>query len=228
MSHQLAELSATLRVQLPILFSFAVIRWTVWSSAACVCAPCVPRRLRRMVARARRLAMAMGTLLVACAVGFNPPPLLELCSDYSHQRGQGATALLAIAALFLSNRAVASALAISALKGVSDLSSAAVPLSLCAAYAASEVEGDVALYALFAVYTLGHALACHDNTEPSRTHATVLSTIFLLTHVTFRVWVAACGLPLRAWRAARRSRPVRAPRDPRRNVLQGVTAARRA
>ena len=159
---------------------------------------------------------------------FNPPPLLELCSDYSHQRGQGATALLAIAALFLSNRAVASALAISALKGVSDLSSAAVPLSLCAAYAASEVEGDVALYALFAVYTLGHALACHDNTEPSRTHATVLSTIFLLTHVTFRVWVAACGLPLRAWRAARRSRPVRAPRDPRRNVLQGVTAARRA
>lgn len=211
-SHQLAELSATLRAQLPILFSFAVIRWLVWSSAACVCAPCIPQWLWAVAERARRALMAAGTLSVFALAFADPPPLDQgVCADYAIQRAQGATALLSVAVLAMSNRVLASALAVSALKGVSDLTSASVPLALSAGYVACNVKGETLTYLLLLTYTLAHAVGCHSDLRPERTHATVLASICLSAHLATRAWLAVCCCPLRALRRPKLPPPPRPP-----------------
>ena len=208
----LTELSATLTAQMPILFSFVVFRGVAWASTACVFAPCVPARIAEAAVRVRRVAMAMGICAVLSVVGADPPPLTNVCAGYSAQRAQGATALLAVVVLMCSNRAVASALAISALKGVGDLMSAAVPLALCAAYAACGVRGETLALIIFTVYTLAHALACHDSKLSERTHATVLATIGLSSHLATSAGMALCRCCLTGpWRVRRALRSHPAP-----------------
>lgn len=204
---RLTELVATLNAQIPTLVAFAVLRWLAWSSAACTCALCVPASLTRLARRFRAILLASGTLLVTGFVGADPPEL-ECCSDYAAQRGQGATALLALVVLLTSNRPLALALALSALKGVGDLTSAAVPLAMCASYAACNVRGDAPTYVLVFIYTLTHAIHCYDLARSERTHATVLATIFVGWHLAVIVGAALFCCPLRALRAA--GRPSRA------------------
>jgi hypothetical protein len=203
---RLAELAATLRAQLPVLVSFVLLRWLVCASAACACTRCIPARLREMAATTQRHAMAAATLAAIAAVLVEPDPPTELCSDYASQRAQGAVALLALAVLLCSNRPLASALALSALKGVSDLSSTAVPLAVMAAHAAFVKGGEFITYLTFGVYTCVHAVHCHADARPERTHATVLATIVLGVQASAWVGAALCCCPFRALGRHRRLR----------------------
>lgn len=203
---RLAELASALNAQLPVMFSFAVLRWIVWSSTACVCAPFIPMRLKRALAQTRRTAMAGGTLLVVLAVA-QEPPAFETCAVYVYQRGQGCVALYAITVLVSSNRWLASGLAVAALRGVGDLSAAAVPLALVAGYAACDTKGEWPCYLLLIVYTLAHAVACHNNSHAEFTHSTVLATIVLALYAFARAWFACCCFPFRG--GLELSRPTR-------------------
>ena len=165
---RLIELSEALKAHLPVLFSFTVLRWLVWSSTACVCAPCIPRGWTDALTRWRRAAVALGTLLVFGVTARNPPAF-DVCASYAHQRGQGATALFAILVLIGSNRWLSTGLAVAALKGVADLSATSVPLALMAGHAAALTQNELLCYLLFTGYTSAHAAACHDP-RPHRTH----------------------------------------------------------
>ena len=221
---RLAELAAALRTQLPVLVSFVLLRWLVCASAACACAPCVPARLRAMAAAARRHAMAAATLAAIAAVLVEPDPPTELCSDYAAQRAQGVVALLALAVLLCSNRPLASALALSALKGVSDLSSTSVPLAVMAAHGAFVKRGELITYFTFGVYTLLHAVQCHTDAQPERTHSTILATLVLCAHLSTVAWLACCCCPFRS--LSRRS-AARAPRHATHSPPASVAATPR-
>lgn len=207
---RLAELSGALNANAPILFSCAAIRWLVGASAACLCTPWLPTRLRMVMARAHLWVLSLGSLYVIRLVAISPPRLTDVCAGYTDQHAQGAAALLAVVVLLSSDRMVASALALSALKAVGDLVSAAVPLSLCSAYAACYAQLDTLTLLTLSVYTLSHAVCCHDDARYEDTHATVLATISLYGHFCARLCAACCCYPLRALgrsKARRRSPP---------------------
>jgi hypothetical protein len=227
---RLIELSEALKAHLPVLFSFAVLRWLVWSLTACVCAPCIPTGLTDALSQWRRAVVALGILLV-CGFTARNPPAFDVCAGYAHQRGQGVTALFSIVVLIGSNRWLSTGLAVAALKGVADLSSTSVPLAVMAGHAVALTENELLCCLLFTGYTCAHAVACHDPNHAARTHSTVLATLVLCAHMGTKAWLACCCCPFRslsqrsAARAARHathSPPASAaatPRAKRRSML---------
>ena len=95
---RLIELSEALKAHLPVLFSFVILRWIVWSSTACVCTPCIPEAWLAALTRWRRAVIVLGTITVLSVVARNPPAF-NVCASYTHQQGQGVTALFAILVL---------------------------------------------------------------------------------------------------------------------------------
>lgn len=198
---QLSRLATTLNAQMPVLFSFTVLRWTIWSIGACALAPCVPERLKRGAALVRQYTLGTATLVLIALTAFDPPSI-DICVEYPVQRVQGMSALMSIVVLACSNRTIASAMAVSALKGVGDMASAAVPLALVASYAACDLEGETITYVLFTIYTLLHAVECYDDARSERTHATTLATIYLCMDLCVRGWMAVCCCRVRERRRA--------------------------
>jgi hypothetical protein len=174
-------------------------------SVVCVSASCLPTRIQWMVVQARLGLMVTGSLAVILQVYRNPPPDNQVCAEYADQRAQGSVALLAIAVLILSNRAAAFGIALSALMGVGDFASAAVPLSLCAAYVACNAQLEVLTLLLFSVYTLAHAIHCHNDARHESTHATVLATIVIWWHFSAKTFVACTACCVRPLRTLRRN-----------------------
>jgi len=134
------ELSAMLRMQLPILLSFAVIRYlmgagtTFWSKAL------VPRRFKPALAPlwealTNVLSCIYGTLLATALLctlmyhGAPTPPLV--CSEFKVVRVHGLTCAVGLLALFTSGDPLTLALALCIFKAVSDGSVMVLFLSLC-------------------------------------------------------------------------------------------------
>ena len=85
---RLAELAAALHAQMPVLFSFAVLRWTFWSTARCTFARCVPARIGEALHRARCLFLTSAILAMVFVVASEPPEI-SVCAEYAAQRAQG-------------------------------------------------------------------------------------------------------------------------------------------
>lgn len=142
MKSQLAELGALLDGQMPVLFSFVVLRWTAVRVLHGALRACVPRRLAPACAlagdwlrRVRAIFLLTGTFMLAYWSFWLPP--VDLCAEYGSVRVQGLNALLALAVLATCNSVTASAFALSALKAVAGTSSAALLLSPIAAMSAT-------------------------------------------------------------------------------------------
>lgn len=194
-SARLTELIANLKMQLPMLFLFAIVRWMVCLPVTRVCAWCVPKKWTTFAIQMRRTIVACGTLALVAIATTNPPEL-DICAKYAHQRVQGATALHALLVLLFSIHWLTASLAVCALKGVTELMAASIPLALIAGYTACELKQWKRWflpYVVFNAYTLTHSLICHNPNHSDSTHATVFATITLFTHLGTCACAALCG-----------------------------------
>lgn len=138
--HDLFALSAMLRMQLPVLFSVAVIRWVLGVMIGGVGGRLVRRHglsvepiaqgLRRT--RAASYAMGLGIMAAAWITERAQRGSMEhdLCGPYESVRVQGLACGVALATLFSNGNAAALAMALTALKAVADTASTA-PLLAC-------------------------------------------------------------------------------------------------
>ena len=178
-SLQLLEMNAALVHLLPSVFGFVVLRWPAWTAVARLVRVCAPRRVLDGVEEARDMLLCAGAMGVLALALHTPPTLM--CAPYDPQRVQGACGLLGLLCLALSNRLLASSLALSALMGVAHASFAALPLSGLAVAAAASVPYRIVLYVIVLLYTLTHAIYCHSEQNPERTYGAVLGAVTLGT-----------------------------------------------
>tara|TARA_Y100000768_G_scaffold374923_1_gene345185 strand:- start:3692 stop:4291 length:600 start_codon:yes stop_codon:yes gene_type:complete len=142
----------------------------------------------------RRVIVACATVAFVAIVTTNPPEL-DICAKYAHQRVQGATALYALVVFLFSVHWLTASLAVCALKGVTDLVAASIPLALISGYTACELKQWKQWflpYAAFNLYTLTHSLMCHNPNRSDATHATVFATITLFTYLGTCLCAALC------------------------------------
>lgn len=183
-STRLDELARQLDAQLPILFSFIILR-----SILCACGICIVRKLLRfravaiavaifdIVERMRNIGLVAITLLILFFTSSAPPT--SVCAHYSATRVQGACAFLALAVLITTNRVLSSGIAISALKAVSVFSTAALPLSLSCVVATTNPYFTLFYFLSVGSGMLGYSVMCHDENETSKTHGAVLYVLFI-------------------------------------------------
>jgi len=194
-SARLTELISHLKMHIPMLLLFAIVRWAVCLPVMCACDWCIPKKWRLFVITARRTIVMCGTLALVAIVATNPPEL-DICAKCAHQQVQGATTLYALLVLLFSVHWLTASLAVCVLKGVTDLVAASMPLALIVGYSACDLrkwKRWVLPYVVFISYTLTHSLACHNPNHPESTHATVFATITLFTYLGTCAFSALCG-----------------------------------
>jgi len=206
MKSQLAELGALLDMQIPVLFSFVVLRWTAVRAFHGCLRTFVPRRLAPACALAGKWARQARTTFLMTGMfalaywSFMLPPT-DICAEYSSVRVQGINALVALAVLSTCNGLTASAFALSALKAVAGTSSAALLLSPSAVVSATGT-GSLLYFATTFSLAVIYASMCHDHKHGERTHGAILSIIYTLLYCSA---AAAATLWMRIWRVARRA-----------------------
>ncbi len=203
MKSQIYELAALLNAQMPVLFSFIILRrLTVWTFESCY-QLFVPKRFRpkcelvgRCLRHARLTYLLSGTgALVYWSYRLSPD---DICDEYSSVRVQGICSMLSLSILLTCNDLTASAFALSALKAVAETSSATLLLTPTAIMSVVGRTSFLYYASIFSLASL-YAVACHDPKYPDRTHGAGLSLIYMLLYCTvvtgyilcMRVWCVA-------------------------------------
>lgn len=194
------ELSAMLRVQLPILLSFAVLKclmgWVVnfWASAL------VPRRLKPMIEPVRKaftntLSVVYATLIAAAASftltssdGWfnkrNPSEkmaTLLVCTEFDLVRVQGLACTVGLLALFTSSDPFTLGLALCIFKTVADGSVFGLFVCLCtyaAAMGVHKTNSKKFFGVMFVINSLYSATCYTEDNMNNRTGGAVLATCF--------------------------------------------------
>ena len=162
MSKLLIELSTRIDTQLPSLFSFIVLRYFfVCLLRWVVNRKFVPRRMKPALATTSRLLCKLRNMVLATCIAVSlifhaRQRPTAVCEPYADQRAQGANAIVALF-LILTQNNISSFLAVCALKGVSESSSAGLLLSCWAASHATEL---VASHTIFYFTLLFRATLC--------------------------------------------------------------------
>ena len=175
--YKLAEMNAWLVGLLPSLFGFAVVRWPTWIVAEKCVRIVAPRSALALLLAVRAAVLVSVFFLMIAMTAYAPPS--GVCEPYTAQRPQGACGLLSLLCLFLSNRTLATALALSALQAVAHTSSAALPLVCAAVAAAISVPRGTLLYSIVFTHALTHAIYCHSDEHSEGTYGSVLGALTL-------------------------------------------------
>lgn len=205
----LYQLSAVLRVQLPVLFSFAVLRWVLGlllggvgarTMRACGLGHRVPLVVRVLLQI--RAGLVMGMLLVVAVMWLEErlmgAAFTDMCVVYESVRVQGTCCALALTVMLTHGGALQLGMALATLKAVADLSSASV--ALACATAVFGMTSMISARAAFVVLggMLGFSVSCHRKTGARVIGGPVLAVVFLLLEGAAIVLQYLCRS---AWRA---------------------------
>lgn len=188
MQPKLFELGIMLNYQLPVLVSFVFLRQAGVFTTSKALYALTPARVRTHVdtaiagfARLRRVVMASGLACLALQTFYAPPE--DVCTEYEAVKAQGISALLSLAVIMTTNHALASAVAIGALRAVASTSAVSVVLSTSAAVISSSGTDTLLFtYALFWV-ALGHVAWCNSDSHPTRTHGSIIAVLAIIFNV---------------------------------------------
>jgi hypothetical protein len=183
MDPNLAELGAMLNRQLPVLASFVVLRQVFVACCEAALNAALPSRARALadtavdtLRKARVVAFVSGLVQLAFLVVQDDAP--ALCAAYHSSKPQGFSALISLGVLLLTNDVLGSAIALGALRAVATGSSSSLVLTTSAAVMSIGDERSVLVfYHVVCMTSLYHAVMCHDNKTPTRTHGSVIALI---------------------------------------------------
>lgn len=189
----LFELSAMIKVQLPILYSFCVIRWLASILVRVSYHAFTPLVFRKLVdvgiklARRSRTVALLGLIPAQIYCVLVSPPPSDVCAEYSSVRAQGMHAMTALAVIFASGSFYAMGLSLATLKSVADTSSASIMIASCACVAV--VHDHAFAHPVFGV--LGLCCAWYSYTCAGAAHDTLggpsLAICFTLLSMLMRV-----------------------------------------
>ena len=194
----LHELTAMLRMQLPILFSFAVLRWCAGAWAMFWVHLLTPKSLRTQLdtlyntaVQVHRYAVVAATLLSLVCFAQMPPT--DVCGEYVSVRAQGMSCAIALMVLITSNRMFPMAMALATLKAVADTSASTLVLAPATAVSTLDVNLRYAMRWFIGLGTVcaGYAVECYaiDQTV-DRTGGPILAIVLSMLIGLFRVSVA--------------------------------------
>ena len=201
----LHELTAMLRMQLPILFSFAVLRWCAGAWAMFWVHLLTPKSLRTQLdtlyntaVQVHRYAVVAATLLSLVCFAQMPPT--DVCGEYVSVRAQGMSCAVALMVLITSNRMFPMAMALATLKAVADTSASTLVLAPSTAVATLDIDFRGATGWLIGLGTVcvGYAVECYAIDQTGERAggpilAIVLSMLIGLFHVTAALWRRGIG-----------------------------------
>lgn len=207
------ELTAMLRIQLPILLSFAVVRclmgWVAnfWSRAL------VPRRLKPFLepvreATATALSCAHGILLIASvgySVNFHKLSNTSLvCAEFNNVRVQGLTCAMGLLALFTNSDAFTLSMSLCVFKAVVDGSVSVLMLAALTWGASTSMHYKYSAWYFGSLFgaTLSYTGYCYtDDPAENRTGGTILAASFAALLLGARLSLAGIQ---RTWRGFQR------------------------
>ena len=196
----LYQLTVMLKMQLPILFSFAAIRWFVGSSMAFWCDLLLPKFLRTrlnalhdMMADARRY-MFMAVMAVSMYCTLRSPPV-DVCGEYSGVRAQGTSCGIALIVLVTCGEMLPLAMALATLKSVADTSAASLvlaPATVLTTFAMDHRHSHKAMF-VFLVVCMAYSVECYSedhsiNRAGGPILALVLMAMVAMVRTTARLW----------------------------------------
>jgi hypothetical protein len=192
---EMFELSALLKMQLPVLSSFAIFRWLMGLTAVALSKRLPLAKAGTGIQACRRtlsvcgaglLMLAYGHALEETGPGFGSYTVSSMCEDYSNHKIQGYLCAASLLCLATSNTSVDLGLSIAALKGVADMSVFTLFLAP-AAWVRPYCVGWV-FFTVVMLTSLGYSVGCYSE-GPNPTGSSVLaicfSLIFLIGNAVF-------------------------------------------
>jgi len=215
------ELSAMLRIQLPILLSFAVLRCFMGAVVKFWALRLVPQRVQTMAkpvgdATLHLLSVMYTVLLIAALlyagfyygewsspqhpVGKPMPPLV--CTEFTHTRVSGLVTAVGLLALFTSSDPLTHGLSLSTLKAVSDGSVSSLPLAAATWRAAASMHDTypwIFFGVLLSTSTVYSTVCYTDKKMDNRVGGTALASSFALMVLVYRVFALGFFKSWRIW-----------------------------
>ena len=201
----LYQLSVMLKMQLPILFSFAVIRWFAGICASVWCDLFLPKFVRvrvdalHEVAMDLRRYMIIAFLVISLVCVVRSPPT-DTCGEYSSVRVQGMGCAIALTVLITCNQTFPLAMALATLKAVADVSPATLILAPATGIAtfASENRHTTKCFVGFLSICLAYSVECYtDDKATNRTGGPILAIVLSIAvgtvHITTALWMSGVG-----------------------------------
>ena len=192
----LFELSAMIKVQLPILYSFCVIRWLASILVRVSYRAFTPLVFRTLVdlgielARRGRTVALLGLIPAQiCCVLVSPPPS-DVCAEYSSVRAQGMNAMIALVVIFASGSFYAMGLSLATLKSVADTSCSSIMIATCACVAV--VHDHAFAHPVFGV--LGICCAWYSYTCAGAAHDTLGGPSLAISFTLLSMLMVACQI----------------------------------
>jgi len=212
------ELSAMLRMQLPILLSFAVLRCLIGFGAKIWARTLVPLSLHKRAkpvweATNHILSIMHGALLIVSlfywATNYNA---WSVCGAYEMPRVQGLVCAIGLLALITNSNPFTHGLALSTLKAVADGSGFAILLAAFTwrACVGSHRAMPLVFYGALFPTTISYTMYCHsDKASEDRTGGPVLALAFAClvlgtqasTHTLRKIWELWVAARRAAWRS---------------------------
>lgn len=204
-NENLLELSTMLRMQLPILLSFATLRWAAGLAVGGVGGRLLRRAglqalLKVVVSDLRQVRcflyiMLLGTL-VAAWLGDrrrNSAFFAEghVCAAYDTARVQGLACAVGVLVLITNGNALALALALATFKAVADLSVMSVGLAVATVSVALAPEPSLQHKLVVGAGLGAYWVSCPGGSADDRSGGAVLGLAFLLLHACVRMAAAA-------------------------------------
>ena len=181
----LYQLSVMLKMQLPVLFSVAVLRWFAGMCTAFWCDLFLPtfarphvKALGEFAVELRRYAFATSMLLLLACAARDPPR--DLCGEYSSVRSQGISCAIALMMLVSCSSMLPLAISLATLKAVADTSAASLALvpAIGVAAFAPRKRHMVKYLAMFATIYVAYSVECYtDDKLTNRTGGPMLAVV---------------------------------------------------
>ena len=192
---EMFELSALLKMQLPVLSSFAIFRWLIGRAVAALNSRLPLAKARTSIQACRRtlsvggaalLSLGYGHALETAELSFGFYDLSSACQDYSNHKVQGYLCAASLLCLATSNTSVDLGLSIAALKGVADMS--VFTLFMAPAAWVRPYCGGWVFFTIIVLTSLGYSVGCYkegSNPTGSSVLAVCFSLIFLIGNAAF-------------------------------------------
>ena len=219
------ELSAMLRLQLPILLSFAFLRCLIGQMTGFCVSRFASQRLKTLcapvtIATGKTLSL-LHALLLGTAVWYiglshstwstrnrlKHPNASLVCTEYDNTRVQGLVCASGLLALFTNSDAFTLGMALATFKGVAD-GSTTTPVLSAATWSASigmhDTNPAVFFVGLFASTTLYSVWCYNDDKNQFRSHGATIAASFASLLIATRVFLVAMRRALRGLRRCAR------------------------
>tara|TARA_B110000902_G_scaffold252437_2_gene313901 strand:- start:799 stop:1491 length:693 start_codon:yes stop_codon:yes gene_type:complete len=179
---EMFELSALLKMQLPVLSSFAIFRWLIGLTTAVLSSRFPLAKARAGMTVCRRTLSVCGAGLLLLAYGHAlETPVASMCRDFSNYKVQGYLCAASLLGLATSNGSIDLGLSLAALKGVADMS--LFTLFLAPAPWVRRYCGTWIFFTVVILTSSGFAVECYSEGS-SPAGAAVLAICFSLIYIT--------------------------------------------